>query len=132
MTQTIFPPPALIPLLPRAFLRTAPLQLSLFSFQRFSFFSSLSLPRAPTAWPHEVSPCAACLDVLHSLRTLARVLDTDSGAATTREQGPPPVFTSMNEAWQPSYASKHRRNQLEINGRIDGFGFCRCKIPRYA
>ncbi len=63
-----------------------------------SAFLSLSLSRAPTVWVHVVSPCAGCLDVFHSNRTLVLALDTDPGVDPNQKQGARPVLRHIKLA----------------------------------
>jgi hypothetical protein len=75
--------------------------VSAFQLFSFSFSPSLSLSRAPTAWPHEC-PCTGRWNLFHSPQTLA--LDTDPGVVPNQKQGAKRGLVHINEAYQTSCA----------------------------
>ncbi len=74
-----------------------------------------------TVWVHEVSPCAGCLDVFHSNRTLVLALDTDPGVDPNQKQGARPVLRHMNEAYQTCKASKWLCKCLICSGDFEAY-----------
>lgn len=91
------------------------------SFSRRSIGSACARKPMTTVWVHEVSPCAGCLDVFHSNRTLVLALDTDPGVDPNQKQGARPVLRHMNEAYQTCKASKWLCKCLICSGDFEAY-----------